>query len=99
LGIPVEPKSEYKSTALTLANSPISSGRSTPALGPAPFKQLFGRGRKGKLPRIVGLDNLGNTCYMNSALQCVRSIEELTYYFLSKSSPTLAFYEIKVTRR
>ncbi|KKF95951.1 Ubiquitin carboxyl-terminal hydrolase 12 [Ceratocystis platani] len=31
----------------------------------------------------IGLGNLGNTCYMNSALQCVRSVEELSKYFLS----------------
>lgn len=30
-----------------------------------------------------GLSNLGNTCYMNSALQCLRSVEELSKYFLS----------------
>jgi ubiquitin carboxyl-terminal hydrolase 4/11/15 len=33
-----------------------------------------------------GLSNLGNTCYMNSALQCLRSVEELSKYFLSKDS-------------
>lgn len=33
---------------------------------------------------LTGLGNLGNTCYMNSALQCIRSVEELTKYFLSE---------------
>ncbi|AYV80395.1 MAG: putative ubiquitin carboxyl-terminal hydrolase 2-like [Harvfovirus sp.] len=31
---------------------------------------------------IVGLRNLGNTCYMNAALQCLRSIVPLSNYIL-----------------
>ncbi|KAJ8107671.1 hypothetical protein OPT61_g8706 [Boeremia exigua] len=56
-----------------------TSGRSTPTGGPL----TRGRTRSGKVRGQTGLTNLGNTCYMNSALQCLRSVEELSLYFLS----------------
>lgn len=32
---------------------------------------------------LCGLTNLGNSCYMNSALQCLSNTPQLTHYFLS----------------
>jgi ubiquitin carboxyl-terminal hydrolase 4/11/15 len=59
--------------------STSNSGRSTPTSGAL----TRGRAKNGKVRGHVGLTNLGNTCYMNSALQCLRSVEELSMYFLS----------------
>jgi len=38
------------------------------------------------LPRqgLCGLHNIGNTCYMNTALQCLSHLESLTHYFLTR---------------
>ena len=72
-------------------SSQVSSGRNSPAPGP----MTRGRAQRasGRAPGQVGLSNLGNTCYMNSALQCVRSVEELTKYFLSRVAESEINYE------
>lgn len=62
-----------------------ASGRTSPA--PSTGIMTRGRAQKtGKTRGTVGLGNLGNTCYMNSALQCLRSVPELAPYFLSTYS-------------
>ena len=33
---------------------------------------------------LTGLKNLGNTCYINTIIQCLSHSLELTYYFLAK---------------
>ena len=45
---------------------------------------------RGKFYGLTGLDNLANTCYMNSVLQCLSNTDPLRDYFLCK------FYHFKI---
>ncbi|GAO13887.1 uncharacterized protein UV8b_03877 [Ustilaginoidea virens] len=67
------------------SKSNTNSNRSSPAREGPMTRGQAQKKRLGKSAGVVGLHNLGNTCYMNSALQCVRSVEELTKYFLTES--------------
>jgi ubiquitin carboxyl-terminal hydrolase 4/11 len=84
------PKPESSSTTINLtkkvADRERAKGSSSGRNSPTPSSMMTrGRGQKeGRPPGMCGLSNLGNTCYMNSALQCVRAVEELSRYFMCK---------------
>lgn len=91
-----KPKTSHASTSTTAAAStstgaaPATSktahgagGGMMGALTGALTRSKTAIGGKQGQRGLVGLQNLGNTCFMNSALQCMSNTKELQEYFLS----------------
>lgn len=96
-GVPI---SITKSGNTKVQNNLRAKADNSRTTSPAPGGMMTrGRARKdGRTRGTIGLSNLGNTCYMNSALQCIRSCEELSTYFLRGFCLSYPFFERKHSR-
>ncbi|KAJ8409354.1 hypothetical protein AAFF_G00235520 [Aldrovandia affinis] len=77
------------SSTVTNGNSSMNSGytlnnsTSDSRLGGYSYSPSYNYQEPQSQPGLCGLSNLGNTCFMNSALQCLSNASPLTEYFLN----------------
>uniref|UniRef100_A0A4W4HKW0 Ubiquitin carboxyl-terminal hydrolase n=1 Tax=Electrophorus electricus TaxID=8005 RepID=A0A4W4HKW0_ELEEL len=73
------------------SNSSYMLNNST-STGYSSYSSSYGYRESASQPGLCGLSNLGNTCFMNSALQCLSNSTPLTEYFLEDQ------YEAEINR-
>uniref|UniRef100_A0A4W4HRK3 Ubiquitin carboxyl-terminal hydrolase n=1 Tax=Electrophorus electricus TaxID=8005 RepID=A0A4W4HRK3_ELEEL len=76
----------------TVTNGDNSSNSSYILGGYSSYSSSYGYRESASQPGLCGLSNLGNTCFMNSALQCLSNSTPLTEYFLEDQ------YEAEINR-
>lgn len=70
----------YASGTSLLVNG--SAGNTSISIFHSNSSALFGRSGEAGSLGLTGLQNLGNTCFMNSAIQCLAHTPKLVDYFL-----------------
>ncbi|KAF9221344.1 cysteine proteinase [Gyrodon lividus] len=77
------PSTQHGQTPSSTPTAGSSSVKAKDSQGTS-FKSLgFSKNKAAREPGTLGLGNMGNTCFMNSALQCLAHTKELMDYFLS----------------
>ncbi|ORY70656.1 hypothetical protein BCR35DRAFT_334236 [Leucosporidium creatinivorum] len=78
----LQPKYKNKDGSTSTKGTPIATPSNNSGLFGA-LTRSKGMGGSGRQRGLTGLQNLGNTCFMNSALQCMSNTKELQEYFVS----------------
>ena len=79
----MQPKPPIKTTEQINPKPPITE----PYIPPKPSGPIS----LYKKPTLIGLNNLGSTCYKNAVLQCLSQTEGLTNYFLKEANRSKIF--------
>uniref|UniRef100_A0A4W5RLP0 Ubiquitin carboxyl-terminal hydrolase n=1 Tax=Hucho hucho TaxID=62062 RepID=A0A4W5RLP0_9TELE len=83
---------KLSSNSSATISSTITNGDSSNSGSYNSYSSSYNYRESPSQPGLCGLSNLGNTCFMNSALQCLSNASPLTEYFLDDQ------YEAEINR-